>query len=486
MPTVKKSVSAAERKRLPHAGPHGSFPLKPSLLKAAWDLAGHAANPDAVRARIRAYARAHGLESHLPKTAQMTSKASQDAMRGILSEAYRAGDTYTRGRIVQAAGRQGVTHLLPHEAHTDLHLYGVPHRHPEADGIVPTFDGEDEADEGNGHDPDDPADPMLHHAHTVTKALNPKATQGMIVKSWADGEDIIIEGWMSTPARDLQKDITEPEAFQGGPLADYFARSAPLSLEHNLEAIPVGHLQKAAILRAGKVLETQAHPHDPSDFASLPTTGSGVWVRARVDNQEAKYQITKGNLAGMSFTGNFPRYAPLPGGGKRYLKADTLLESTIAAYPVNPTAIFGRVQKALGLPDEHATTLGQGDTDMDNDELDLVAMLTEAAQRAQAKDDAANVQKGITAEQLGDLLAKFEERLTAAVDEKVQKALVPEREEGVGRKGSSLPVGPSVETDPVNYLVKKAEAKEDLTDDEKYLAARLFSAALQQGMVDSE
>lgn len=50
------------------AGPHKSFPVtNQHEAKAAWDLAGHAANPDAVRARIRAIAKRKGFS--LPDTA---------------------------------------------------------------------------------------------------------------------------------------------------------------------------------------------------------------------------------------------------------------------------------------------------------------------------------------------------------------------------------------------------------------------------------
>ena len=470
MTTLRKAVSAAERKQLPHAGPHGSFPLKPSLLKAAWDLAGHAANPAAVRARIRAYAVKHGLTAHLPKTAQLT-KATTDAMRGILSEAYRSGDSFARERVVRAAGQQGVTHLLPPEAHTDLHRFNVAHRHAENDGIVPTFDGEDEADPGFGDDPDDPADPMLHHAHVVTKALNPKVLSGSIVKSWStDDGDLHIEGWMSTPDRDLEKDITEPEAFRGGPLKEYFARSAPLSMNHGTEAVPVGHLQKAAILRNGKVLEIAEHPNDAASFDYLPTTGSGVWVRGVINEEPAKTAVMKGNMGGMSFIGNAPSYEPLPGGGKRYLRIDPLVESTVAAYPVNTKAIFSRVRKALGMEDME-------------DDLDLVAMLEEAAKRyaaQQAKDEAVTAQpEAVTKAQLSDLLAAFETRITAAIEERVQKAQVPVRSEGVGRKEVSP--ADQREADPAAYLIAKAADPDSMSPADKELAYRLTSALIFAG-----
>lgn len=53
------------------AGPDGSFPIKDtSDVGDAWGLAGHADNPDAVRAKIKAIAKRLGLTSGLPDTAK--------------------------------------------------------------------------------------------------------------------------------------------------------------------------------------------------------------------------------------------------------------------------------------------------------------------------------------------------------------------------------------------------------------------------------
>src|SRR6266568_4899694 len=52
------------------AGPDGSYPIKDaSDIGDAWDLAGHAANPDEVRARIKSIAKRLGFTSGLPATA---------------------------------------------------------------------------------------------------------------------------------------------------------------------------------------------------------------------------------------------------------------------------------------------------------------------------------------------------------------------------------------------------------------------------------
>ena len=87
-----------------------------------------------------------------------------------------------------------------------------------------------------------------------------KAPQGWILhleKAWGeDGQDCFYEGWLSTPNRDLEKDITEPEAFVPV-LKSYFARRAPVTVQHGTQYLPAGHLQKAVVVRDGKVLATQ-------------------------------------------------------------------------------------------------------------------------------------------------------------------------------------------------------------------------------------
>ncbi len=53
-----------------YAGPHESFPIKNcNDVKDAWDLAGHAKDPDAVRAKVKSIASSKGLSRCLPKSA---------------------------------------------------------------------------------------------------------------------------------------------------------------------------------------------------------------------------------------------------------------------------------------------------------------------------------------------------------------------------------------------------------------------------------
>jgi hypothetical protein len=499
--SVQKAISAAQRKKDPKAGPHGSFPLDPDHLKAAWDLAGHAKDPEAVRAKVRAYARAHGMEDHLPKTAKgsqdssgkhpqppQVQKARSEDMRAVMAEAYHGTQpgSYERGHFLHTVHQRGLLQHLPAAAHTDLHALGLSHTHPDSAGVVPVEPGEDEEEVA------DAANPLLHQ-HVISKAFNPKVVNGLIQKSWVDEttDDQYIEGWMSTPDRDIERDITEPEAFLGGPLADYFARSAPLSLEHGTDAIPAGHLQKAVILRNGRPLEIANHPSDPAEFSHLPTAGSGVWVRGRLTDEPAKSAVRKGNVGGMSFTGNFTQYVRLPGGGKHFNQPgaiNPLLESTVAAYPVNPKAAFSRVQKALGLSDKET------DTTMDPETFDFDAFMQEAADRAAAKKaeeaQQQQVQKAVTPEQLGDMLTSLMAKIEGMIDSKVQKAQIPERGEGIGRKGvqttdESLIPANQLEADPITYLVQKAlkdEGHEQFVQREKDVAGALMVSYLSQGM----
>ena len=104
------SISAAQRKKDPHAGPHGSFPLDADHLKAAWDLAGHAANPEAVRAKVIAFARAHGMMDRLPKAAQDHAKHSDTISKATgddLKAAYEYGLDARRRLEPASSGANG-------------------------------------------------------------------------------------------------------------------------------------------------------------------------------------------------------------------------------------------------------------------------------------------------------------------------------------------------------------------------------------------
>lgn len=164
-----------------------------------------------------------------------------------------------------------------------------------------------------------------------------KAT--FVMKAWQEdgSEDTHFESWVSTPDRDRQKDIVEPEGFSDV-IDTYMANFAPLTSEHNMRALPVGHLCKAALVRNGNILKAAYHPADPAEFQFFPGNGTGVYARGIVTEPGHARALAKGNMGGMSWTGN-AEGTPLPGGGTHYTRVTDWLETTLAAYPVNPNAV---------------------------------------------------------------------------------------------------------------------------------------------------
>lgn len=176
----------------------------------------------------------------------------------------------------------------------------------------------------------------------------PVAKSMLVTKSWSDPRsgDVYIEGWVSTEARDQQKDIVPPEAFSSA-LPEYMARYAPLTTEHRLypnirkgqlEQYPVGHMQRIALVRDGQVLQEAVHPTDPAEFEHFPGFGTGAYGRGVINDSQAANQVVKGNMAGFSWIGRLKEYEVLPDGGKRYTRIDPMMETTLSAFPVNPTA----------------------------------------------------------------------------------------------------------------------------------------------------
>lgn len=89
------SVSKAERDAMPaedFAGPDESFPIgSEKMAHDAWDLAGHAADPDAVRARIRAIAKRKGYS--LPASAsEGTRKMNEEQTIELADVVRRLGE----------------------------------------------------------------------------------------------------------------------------------------------------------------------------------------------------------------------------------------------------------------------------------------------------------------------------------------------------------------------------------------------------------
>lgn len=335
---AQKSMSAEQRAKDPHAGPGESFPLDAAHVRSAWDLAGHAADPAKVRAHILAWAERTKNMDKLPYSVQEVAKAAPvdvskaDKTAALLNmcleHEQQEGDTYQEGQLIQWAQMHGMADALPESAHQTMHKRAMPHDH------------------GDGKE---------SHTHAVMKAAEPTvvstseavckarpaevATDLDIVKSWMDADGTVhFEGWQSTPDKDRDKDIVPPECFAGA-IDDYAAACMPLSSEHNLKSYPVGHLQKAALVRDGNVFKSAVHPTDPAEFEHFPATGTGVFVRGVITEPSDARTIAKGNVGGMSWVGRLKRYVPLPGGGREYVEVYPWQETTLSAYPINPKAV---------------------------------------------------------------------------------------------------------------------------------------------------
>ena len=185
----------------------------------------------------------------------------------------------------------------------------------------------------------------------VHKSFNPIAKEFIITKSWDGEQGLNIEGWVSTDDRDQEKDITEPESFAPS-IDDYFRRSAPVSYNHNTKELPVGHLQKGALVRDGQIFHTALHPFDPAEFEHFPGTGNGFYARGVLTEAITAGAVRKGNIGGFSFIGNATRYQKIPGGGRRFTEINPLIETTVAPYPVNTKAAI-LAAKAFGLEEGH-------------------------------------------------------------------------------------------------------------------------------------
>ncbi len=81
------------------AGPNKSYPIKDaSDVKDAWNLAGHAANPDAVRSKIKSIAARLGLTSALPDTAKDGKKEATNRIARVKSVFLEDDATSLNGR----------------------------------------------------------------------------------------------------------------------------------------------------------------------------------------------------------------------------------------------------------------------------------------------------------------------------------------------------------------------------------------------------
>lgn len=328
---TQKAISAEQRSKDPHAGPGESFPLDAAHVRSAWNLAGHAADPAKVRATIVAWAKRTKNLDKLPSDAQDAQVAKADKTAALLNmcleHEHVEGDTYQESQLIQWAQMHGMADALPESAHRTMHKLSMPHDH------------------GDGKEA---------HDHPVMKATPPTevdvlvsksrpievATDVTVTKSWLDAQgNTHFEGWQSTPDIDRDKDIVPPECFADA-IDDYAAASMPLSSEHNLKPYPVGHLQKAALVRDGQIFKAAVHPTDPAEFEHFPAKGTGVFVRGVITEPTDARAIAKGNVGGMSWVGHLKSYIPLPGGGREFVKVYPWKETTLAAYPINPKAVM--------------------------------------------------------------------------------------------------------------------------------------------------
>lgn len=297
-----------------------------------------------------------------------------------------------------------------------------------------------------------------------------------IKKSWDQNGVLYAEGWLSTPLRDREKEVTEPEAFTNA-LDSYFARGAPMTSVHDTKPYPVGHVQKAALVRDGQIFKEALHPTDPANFEYFPASGTGVYGRVAINDEMAASQVRKGNVRSFSYFGVAKKVEPLPGGGRRYLEINPLIECCIAAFPINPSAVM-TVAKATQ------------EEEMTKEEIEaLIAQTVAAAQAAVVPQQVQKAETpGLTVDQLSAVLQKNNEDVMKAFDDKMTERLAAQgafSREGTGRLGQT-PNAPEseLEADPINYLIKKARSGEAFTPDEGDLVYRLTYAALTEGMKD--
>lgn len=162
-----------------------------------------------------------------------------------------------------------------------------------------------------------------------------------------------IEGWISTPKKDIEKDVLEPEAFAGDGLRDYMRRGAPVSVEHNTRTIPSGYLQKAVLFRDGQPIQIEYNPKQPlmrgEDFRAFDG-GTGWYGLGAIYNPHVSLGIQKGVLSSFSWLGMPVEWEDFPDGGKHFVKkgaVNPIIEVTVTAYPVNTSATM-RIAKARG------------------------------------------------------------------------------------------------------------------------------------------
>jgi hypothetical protein len=304
--------------------------------------------------------------------------------------------------------------------------------------------------------------------------------KAMVHKAWQDEDGTThFEGWMTTEHRDREKDVVPPECFVGC-LDEYMANCAPLSSEHATDPLPVGHLQQLALVRDGVIFKSAKHPTDGADFEHFPNSGTGAFCRAVINTPSEAHAVAKGNMGGMSWIGKVTKYEPLPGGGKKYIEVMPLVETTLAAYPVNPHAIV-LAAKAFNLEAE----LPQENPMPKKNDAAIDALMS----ALNGDDQEIEI---VTKAEVDELLTtRFEafskqitEALGASVAESVAKAMPAPDREGVGRKGVVATQEDERDADPTTYIIKKAQKPSEMTQEDKDLAFGIFAEVLKAGMKD--
>ncbi len=173
---------------------------------------------------------------------------------------------------------------------------------------------------------------------------------GLIKSFVRDDGTVGIEGFISTPKQDIEKDILEPEAFSGDALTAYMQRGAPISTEHNTRDYPVGYVTKAMLIRDSEVLQEELNPkHDFRGF-QFYNGGTGWYGSAVIYEPDAARAVVRGTVGSFSWIGMPKLWNDIPGGGRHFKQAggiNPLIEVTVTAYPIN-TAATMRIAKARG------------------------------------------------------------------------------------------------------------------------------------------
>lgn len=189
-------------------------------------------------------------------------------------------------------------------------------------------------------------------AYVLGKSYKQPVGKGFeMVKSYrlSDGS-LVREGWVSTPDKDIDKDEIEPESFSGPGFHDYMTRGAPVSVEHQTRSLPVGFLQKAALVRDGNIIQVEDNPKHPQVDFRYFDGGTGWYGLVNIYEDLAIRGIMKGVLSAFSWIAMPQEWEELEDGGRHFTKPGSIapiIETTLTAYPVNTNAVM-KIAKAKG------------------------------------------------------------------------------------------------------------------------------------------